>query len=47
MVWLSWLEERIEALPDKSYIMLDCPGQVELYTSNDAVRWGPFCIIYL
>jgi len=34
----SWLVERIEALPDKSYLLVDCPGQVELYTSNNAVR---------
>lgn len=34
----SWLVERIASLPDKAYIMLDCPGQVELYTSNTAVR---------
>ena len=35
---VSWLVERIEALPAQSYILVDCPGQVELYTSNTAVR---------
>jgi len=33
----SWLEERIDALGD-TYLLVDCPGQVELYTANNAVK---------
>lgn len=35
---ISWLEESISRLDKNTYLLLDCPGQVELYTSNDAVR---------
>jgi len=35
---ISWLEDKIAELDKNSYILLDCPGQVELYTTNDAVR---------
>lgn len=29
---LSWLHEALDDLDDDEYILLDCPGQVELYT---------------
>eukprot|EP00126_Sphaerothecum_destruens_P004498 Sdes_comp18224_c0_seq1m7805 len=45
---LDWLQESIEALfagsknglesPSKKYLLIDCPGQVELYTHNKAMR---------
>jgi len=34
----SWLEERVAKLEPSTYLMIDCPGQVELYTTNSAVR---------
>lgn len=34
---LSWLENELAAYSD-CYILFDCPGQVELYTNNDAVK---------
>ncbi|KAG0238476.1 hypothetical protein BGW41_008199 [Actinomortierella wolfii] len=34
---MSWLEEKLEAVKD-DYIVFDCPGQVELYTHNDAMK---------
>ena len=33
----DWLLTKLEALKDH-YLILDCPGQVELYTHNDAVK---------
>jgi len=33
-----WLEGRLADLPSDSYLMIDCPGQVELYTTNNAVK---------
>jgi len=32
-----WLEGRLADLGD-NYLMIDCPGQVELYTTNNAVK---------
>lgn len=34
---IDWLKKEIEKLGDK-YILVDCPGQVELYTHNSAVK---------
>lgn len=34
----SWLEQKLEALPQGTYLLLDCPGQVELYTVDTSVR---------
>lgn len=34
----SWLMNRIEQLASNSYLLIDCPGQVELFTTNTAVR---------
>ncbi|XP_023331962.1 GPN-loop GTPase 2 [Eurytemora carolleeae] len=34
----SWLMDRIEQLASNSYLLIDCPGQVELFTTNTAVR---------
>jgi len=33
----EWLEKEISALGD-TYLLVDCPGQVELYTANNAVK---------
>jgi GTPase SAR1 family protein len=34
---LDWLIDRLNEHPDK-YILFDCPGQVELFTNNDALK---------
>ncbi|KAF9167399.1 GPN-loop GTPase 2 [Actinomortierella ambigua] len=34
---MDWLEEKLKAVKD-DYIVFDCPGQVELYTHNDAMK---------
>jgi len=34
---MDWLEEKLKACGD-DYIVFDCPGQVELYTHNDAMK---------
>lgn len=34
----SWLEQKLEALQQGTYLLLDCPGQVELYTVDTSVR---------
>ena len=34
----SWLSRRLSALSPSAYLLLDCPGQVELYTHDDCVR---------
>ncbi|KAF9159207.1 hypothetical protein BGX21_007418 [Mortierella sp. AD011] len=34
---MDWLEEKLRACGD-DYIVFDCPGQVELYTHNDAMK---------
>jgi len=34
----SWLEDRLNELAKGTYVLMDCPGQVELYTTNNAVR---------
>jgi GPN-loop GTPase len=34
---MEWLEEGLKVLGD-SYILFDCPGQVELYTHHNSLR---------
>lgn len=34
---MDWLEEKLKSCGD-DYIVFDCPGQVELYTHNDAMK---------
>ena len=34
----DWLEQKLKSLPKEAYLLLDWPGQVELYTRNKAVR---------
>jgi GTPase SAR1 family protein len=34
---LCWLTERLDKVRD-AYLLIDCPGQVELYTHNDALK---------
>lgn len=34
----QWLTEQIEKLPPQTYLLFDCPGQVELYTHHSSVR---------
>jgi len=34
----SWLEGRLHALDPNTYLMIDCPGQVELYTVDSSVK---------
>lgn len=34
---VDWLLEKLRAREEK-YFVLDCPGQVELYTHHDSVR---------
>lgn len=33
----SWLEKKLSSLGD-TYLLVDCPGQIELYTTNNAVK---------
>lgn len=34
---MDWLHERLQALGPDVYLLFDCPGQVELYTTNDGM----------
>merc|ERR1740128_821780 len=34
----SWLEGKLQALDPNTYLMIDCPGQVELYTVDSSVK---------
>ncbi|KAF0705152.1 hypothetical protein AaE_014641 [Aphanomyces astaci] len=34
----DWLAERLDALPDSTYVLFDFPGQVELYTHEESVH---------
>ncbi len=34
----EWLSSRLSKLPKDAYVLIDCPGQVELYTHNDCVK---------
>ncbi len=31
----DWLEEQLDELPQESYLLFDCPGQIELYSHLD------------
>lgn len=35
---LTWLKNNLEPNSDCNYYLIDCPGQVELYTHNKAMR---------
>lgn len=35
---LDWLEDRIKALPENVYMIIDCPGQVELFTLHVSLK---------
>eukprot|EP00040_Diaphanoeca_grandis_P023423 m.127362 g.127362 ORF g.127362 m.127362 type:complete len:272 (+) comp29267_c0_seq4:267-1082(+) len=35
---LSWLKDEIDKLDPTSYLIIDCPGQVELFIHNEAMR---------
>lgn len=35
---LDWLKAHLDKLGGQYYLLFDCPGQVELYTHNSAVR---------
>ena len=35
---LDWLEDRIKGVPEGSYLIIDCPGQVELYTVDQSMK---------
>jgi hypothetical protein len=35
---VDWLEQQLKSLPQETYLLFDCPGQVELYTHNKAVH---------
>jgi hypothetical protein len=34
---MGWLKEQLQARPER-YFLFDCPGQIELYTHNNAMR---------
>jgi len=34
----SWLQEKLDCLEEGSYLLFDCPGQVELYTVDHSVK---------
>jgi len=33
-----WLKEKLDKLEPTTYVIIDCPGQVELFTTNNSVR---------
>jgi len=35
---LEWLKEKLDQLPNNNYLMIDCPGQVELYTVDQSMK---------
>lgn len=35
---VEWLKEKIGGLAEGTYLLIDCPGQVELYTCDNSVR---------
>lgn len=52
----DWLKEELDNLGDDDYVILDCPGQVELYShlpimhnmTNELAMWGYRCVsVYL
>lgn len=34
----QWLIDRLDKFPSQTYLLFDCPGQVELYTHHSSVR---------
>jgi GTPase SAR1 family protein len=35
---LDWLEDQLNKIPEGTYLMMDCPGQVELYTVDQSMK---------
>ena len=35
---LDWLKDKLDQLPNNNYLMIDCPGQVELYTVDQSMK---------
>jgi len=35
---VEWLQKKLEAFEEGTYFLIDCPGQVELYTCDNSVR---------
>ena len=35
---LSWLEDQLDSVPEGTYLIMDCPGQVELYTVDQSMK---------
>ena len=35
---MNWLEERINEYGDNNYFLIDCPGQLELYSHYDLMK---------
>lgn len=35
---ITWLQKKVEHVSECSYYLIDCPGQVELYTHNKSVK---------
>uniref|UniRef100_A0A6A7G934 GPN-loop GTPase 2 n=2 Tax=Hirondellea gigas TaxID=1518452 RepID=A0A6A7G934_9CRUS len=35
---LKWLRTKLNALPDKTYLLFDCPGQVELFSNHQSMK---------
>ena len=38
MKHISWLEERLNEYGDNNYFLIDCPGQLELYSHYDLMK---------
>lgn len=34
----DWLQEELDKFADEDYLILDCPGQIELYTHMTLMR---------
>jgi len=35
---LDWLEDQLNKIPEGTYLIMDCPGQVELYTVDQSMK---------
>jgi len=35
---LSWVEDHLDKIPEGTYLIMDCPGQVELYTVDQSMK---------
>ena len=54
---IDWLEKELAEFGDDSYILFDCPGQIELYSHLDimsriirrikAVGFNHICVVFL